>query len=133
MFDIAKQNPVSAAEAGYKFDVTLPDGSKTDFKITVRGDNSPTVKNHGRSVYQQIKTQEQQAKRRGKEWEIDLDEAEDMSSEAAAVRVIGWEGLAENGKEVPFTKEKAIALFKEHAWLRDQVMEASQNPFNFRL
>lgn len=133
MFDIKLNSPVKAAEAGFEFEVSLPDGSKTDFKITVRGDNSPVVKNHGRRTYQEMKVQEQQAKRRGKEWELDLDEAEDMSAEAAAIRVIDWKGLAEDGKEVPFTKEKAVALFKEHTWLRDQVLETSQNPFNFRL
>lgn len=133
MFDIAKQNPVKAAEAGYEFEVVLPDGSKTDFKITVRGDNSPVVKNYSRRMYQEMKVQEQQAKRRGKEWELDLDEAEEMAAEAAAVRVISWEGLAEDGEVVPFSKEKAISLFKEHSWLRDQVLEASQNPFHFRL
>ena len=133
MFDIVKQNPVAAAEIGHEFRVALPDGTKTDFKITVRGDNSPVIKNHSRRVYQEMKAQEQQAKRRGKEWELVLDEAEDMSAEAAAVRVIGWKGSAEDGKEVPFSKEKAKELFKEHSWLRDQVLEAAQNPFNFRL
>lgn len=130
-FDIAQLNPAKQAEAGYEFEATLPDGSKTGIFITVRGDHSPAVKNYGRRVYQEMKQKEQIAKRKGKEYELDLDEAEEMSAEAAAIRVIGWKGIAENGKEVKFSKEEAKRIFLEHDWLKGQVLEQSSNVFNF--
>lgn len=132
MFDIKKNNPADQAEAGYELEVTLPNGDKTGFKIKVRGEQSAAVRNHGRRVYQEIKMKEQAAKRRGKEYEMDLDEAEEMSAEAAVVRVISWSGLSEDGKEVAFSKENAKRIFMEHSWVKDQVLEASNNIYNFQ-
>lgn len=131
-FDLSKQNPANVAEAGYEFEVTTPAGDKTGIKITVRGEHSATVRNHGRKVYQEMKMKEQQAKRKGREYELDLDEAEEMSAEAAVVRTIGWTGVIENGKEVKFSKEEAKRIYSEHSWLREQVLEQSNNVFNFQ-
>jgi hypothetical protein len=39
------------AEAGYEFEVKLPDGSPTDFYITVRGNLSPKVKKFSKDLY----------------------------------------------------------------------------------
>lgn len=132
MFDLKKNNPAVQAEVGFKFNVTLPDGSKTDAFVTVRGANSPVVKNHSRKIFQEFKLREQQAKRRGREpEELTLEEAEDLAAESAAVRVIDWDGFSEDNKKVEFSKEEAIRLMKEYPFLREQVMEASDNIFNF--
>lgn len=134
MLDLSKTNPAKAAEIGYTFNVTLPDGTVTDAKITVRGSNSATVKNYYRRMFQEMKMKEQQAKRRGREVEEPtLDELEEQASEAAAMRIISWEGIATEGKAVPFTQEAAVKIMKEHDWLRNQVVEHSDNVFNFRL
>jgi len=130
-FDIKKNNPADLAESGFEFEAVLPSGEKTGIKIKVRGENSPVVKNHSRRIYQEMKMREQQAKRRGKEYELDLDEAEEMSAEAAAVRVISWSGIEEDGKEVKYSKEEAKRIFMEHSWLKEQVLENSNNIFNF--
>lgn len=130
-FDLKKDNPATLAEQGFTFEALAPSGEKTGIKITVRGEHSPTVRNYGRRVYQEMKHKEQQAKRRGKEYEIDLDEAEEMSVEAAAVRVIDWSGVQEDGKQVKFSKEDAKRIFMEHGWLKEQVIEQSNSVFNF--
>ena len=130
-YDISKQNPAKQAEVGYEFEVTTPAGDKTGIKITVRGDQSPVVKNHGRKVYQEMKLKEQQAKRRGKEYELDLDEADQMSAEAAAIRVIGWTGLVEDGKEVKFSKDEAVRICTEYSFVKEQILEQSSNVYNF--
>ena len=133
MLDLKKNDPAKAAEVGYTFTVTMPDGSETDAKITVRGANSPTVRNYSRRIYQEFKQKEQQAKRRGREVEdMTLEEAEQLSAEAAAVRVIGWTGIAEDGAELKFTQEEAQRVFKAYPFIREQVMEHSDNIFNFR-
>lgn len=130
-FDLKQNNPVAQAETGFEFEVQLPDGSNTSFFIKVRGDQSPTVKNHGRKVYNEMKMKEQMAKRKGKDYDIGLDEAEDMGVEAAVVRIIDWKGLTEDGKKVDFNKENATRVLKENDWIRAQVMEQSGNVFNF--
>ena len=132
MLDLAKNDPSKQAEAGYTFNVVLPDGSQSDAKITVRGVNSPIVKNYIRRVYQEFNVKEQQAKRRGREVEDPTpEEAEQFAAESAAIRIIGWEGIGEEGKEIKFSKEEAERILKAYPFLRDQVMEASDNIFNF--
>lgn len=133
MFDLKKNDPAKAAETGHEFEVLLPDNTKTGFFITVRGDQSSVVKNHGRRVYQQMKMAEEQAKRKGRTYDLTLEDAEEMGAEAAAVRVISWKGLSEDGKEVPFSNENALRVFKEHSWIREQVLEQASNVFNFRV
>lgn len=32
-----------------------------------------------------------------------------------------WSNVEENGKTLPFTRENALALYRRHAWLREQV------------
>jgi hypothetical protein len=132
MFDLKKNDPAAAAEVGYTFDVTLPDGTKAEAQITVRGANSPVVKNYSRKVYQELKVKEQQAKRRGKEYEMELEEAEELSARSAAVRIIDWKGFAEDGKEIKFSKDEAERLMQAYPFLRDQVTENSDNIYNFR-
>ena len=133
-FDLAKHNYTEIAEAGYEFELKLPGtGEGTGVFITVRGDQSKTVKAFGRKKYSEFKLREQQAKRRGKDVEdMTLEEAEELSVESAIVRVIGWKNITENGKEVPFTKENAERIFKEHSWIKDQVMEEAGQLLNFR-
>jgi len=130
-FDLSKVNPTKQAESGAEFEVTLPTGEPTGWFIKVRGDLSPTVKNYGKRVFQEIKQKEEQAKRRGKTYDMGIEEAEDIAIKSAVVRVISWRGLEEGGKEVPFSEDKAEAVFAEHSWVRDQVMEQSQNSFLF--
>ncbi len=132
LFDLTKNDFGKIAESGYEFEVTVPGtGEATGAFITVRGEQSPTVKAFGRKKFTEMQMKQQQAKRRGKEYEIDLEEAEAMAVEAAVVRVIGWRGFAEEGKEVVFTKEAAERIFTQHSWLREQVMEASGDLVNF--
>lgn len=133
-FDLAKHNYTEIAEAGYEFELKLPGtGEGTGVFITVRGDQSKTVKAFGRKKYSEFKLREQQAKRRGKEADdMTLEEAEELSIESAIVRVIGWKNITENGKEVTCTKENAERIFKEYSWIKDQVMEESGQLLNFR-
>ncbi len=133
-FDLAKHNYAEIAESGFKFELKLPGtGEGTGVFITVRGDQSKTVKAYGRKKYNEFKLREQQAKRRGKEVDdLTLEEAEELTIESAVIRVIDWENITENGKPVPFTKENAERIFKEYTWIKDQVMEEAGQLLNFR-
>lgn len=130
-FDLTRQNYSTSAEAGYTFNLVTPDGNETDATLTILGDLSPTVKNYGKRKYKEITQQSKAAKARGKEWEPSLDEAEDMSVEAALVRLIGWDGFTEEGKKVEFSKEKAEQVLKEHSWIREIIMNESATVANF--
>ena len=134
MFDLSLNNLSVVSESGYEFEVINPTtGGGTGAFIKVRGDNSPAVKAFGRKKFMELQMKQKAAKRRGKEDDLDLDEAEDLAVEAGVVRIISWKGLAEDGKELPFTKENAERILKSHPWLREQVMNESADLGNFQL
>lgn len=133
MLDLSVNDPAAKAEAGYTFNIVMPDGTETEATITVRGASSPVVRAFGRKMYQEFKMKEQAAKRRGKDVEeMSLEEAEELSARSAAVRVIGWSGIGEEGKEVKFSKEEAERILQKYPFIREQVMTESDNVLNFR-
>ena len=129
--DLIKTNLAEMAETGYEFEVKLPDGSLTDFYITVRGTQSPKVKAYGKKVFNQMQIKEQQMKRKGKEVEFNLEDAEDLAVESAAIRIVAWRGLEEDGKEVKPTEENFKRIMREQDWIRSQVLDESDIAANF--
>ena len=132
MFDLTKNDFSVSAEAGHEFELMLPTGESSGAFITVRGEQSPAVKAYGRRKFNEYQQKQKIAKRKGTEDNIDLDEAEDMQVETAVVRIIGWKGIGEAGKAVEFTKENASRILKQHSWIREAIMEASSDLYNFR-
>lgn len=134
MLDLTKTNLSKISEEGHEFEITFPEtGEGLGAFITVRGDSSPTVKAYARKKFSEYKMKETVAKRRGKEVdEPSIEELEDLSIESAVVRTIGWRGLSEGGKELVFSKEECARVYREHEWIRRQVMRESENILNFR-
>ena len=131
-FDLNKDNFSTAAEQGVELELILPTGAGSGAYLTIIGDNSKTVKAYSRKKFQEYQMKVQIAKRKGKEpEELTLEEAEELAVEAAAVRVIGWKGITEDGKEVKFSKEKLNEVLSVHQWIREFVMQESSNIFHF--
>ena len=131
-FDIKKTNLAEQAEAGYEFEVKLPDGSSTDFYITVRGNLSPKVKKFSKDLFNQLQQKELQAKRKGKaDQPVDLDEAEETLVKSAVARIVTWKGLEDGGKVVEPTQENFIRIMTDLDWVRKQVLDESDNDANF--
>ena len=131
-FDIKLTNLSEKAEAGYEFEVKLPDGSSTDFYITVRGNQSPKIKKFSKDLFNKMQMKELQAKRKGKgEQPVDLDEAEATLIESAVARIVTWKGLEDDGKVVEPTQENIVRIMTELDWVRTQVLEESDNAANF--
>ena len=132
-FDLSKQDFAKAAEAGYEFELMLPTGAGSGAYLTVIGDMSPTVKTYSRRKFQEYQQKVSIAKRKGKDVEeLTLDEAEELAVEAALIRLVNWNGILEDGKEVKFSKEKAQEVLKQHSWIREAIMENSADVTNFR-
>lgn len=132
-FDLIKQDFSKAAEQGYTFELVLPTGAPSGAKLTVLGDMSPTVKMYSRRKFAEWQQKQAIAKRKGKDADdLTLDEAEDMAVESALVRLIGWDGITEDGKAVVFTKEKAETVLKAHAWIREAIMQEASDVTNFQ-
>jgi len=131
-FDIKKTNLAEQAEAGYEFEVKLPDGSSTDFYITVRGNLSPKVKKFSKDLFNQLQLKELQAKRKGKaDQPVDLEEAEETLIKSAVARIVTWKGLEDGGKVVDPTQENFVRIMTELDWVRKQVLDESDNDANF--
>ena len=131
-FDIIKQDFSKAAEAGYSFELKLPTGEPSGAKLTVLGDMSPTVKAYSRKKFSEFQMKQTIAKRKGRELEdLTLDEAEELAIESALVRLVGWEGILEDGKKVLFSKEKAREVL-QHSWIREAVMAEAADLTNFQ-
>ena len=131
-FDIKLTNLSEKAEAGYEFEVKLPDGSSTDFYITVRGNQSPKIKKFSKDLFNKMQMKELQAKRKGKgEQPVDLDEAEATLIESAVARIVTWKGLEDGGKVVEPTQDNIVRIMTELDWVRTQVLEESDNAANF--
>ena len=131
-FDIVKQDFSASSEIGYEFELKLPTGEGSGAFLTVIGDYSPTVKQYAKRKYQEFNQRQTIARRKGKEEELSLEDAENLSIEAALVRLIGWRGFTEEGKEVKFSKDKAREVLTQHSWIRDQIQEESSDVGNFK-
>ena len=132
-FDIKLNNLSEKAEAGYEFEVKLPDGTSTDFFITVRGDLSPVVNKYTKQLATKQMMKEIQDKKRNKgEQPLDFDELESQLTEAASVRVITWRGLEEGeGNITEPTPENIKRILTQHTWIREQILEEGGNKANF--
>ena len=131
-FDIKKTNLAEQAENGYEFEVKLPDGSSTDFFITVRGNLSPKIKKYSKDLFNKMQQKELNNKRKGKaEQPMDIEEAEATLVDSAVVRIITWRGLEEDGVTVEPTPENFKRIMTELDWVRSQVIEESDNAVNF--
>lgn len=66
-------------------------------KIRIRGDKSKTVAAFDRKRINELQQKERVLKGKNKELTFTTDELEKMAVEAAAVRVISWQGISEGG------------------------------------
>ena len=130
--DLAITNVAAAAESGYEFELLHPaTGEGTGGFLTIRGENSRTVQQHARKVVTEMQKREKVAKGKGKDVDLTIAELEASAVERAVVRIISWKGIQENGEDVPFTKENAERILKDHSWIREVLMEESSNLSNF--
>ena len=131
--DLKVTNLSALSEAGYEFELKLPDTNLgTGGFITVRGSNSPKVKEHGKKAFSTMQMKETMAKRKGRDLDpMSLDEAEEMAVESALVRIINWRGITEGKDELKFEPDTARRILKEHDWIRSQIIDESDALANF--
>ena len=100
--------------------------------LTVRGEKSKIVQQHARKIVTEMQKREKIAKGKGKDVDLSIEELEDLSVDRAVVRIISWRGISEDGEDIPFTKENAARILKEHSWIKEAVFENSDELLNFR-
>lgn len=127
VFDITAFDAVAESEVGVDIELKHADGvTGTGIIVTVIGKHADAVVAFTRNVLNRMLRDEQLAKRRGKDVEVDVEKLKEQSREDAAIRVIGWKNVKQE-----FSKEllKSVLVRNPH-WI-DQIVEASNDLGNF--
>jgi hypothetical protein len=127
LLDITSFDAVKESEEGYDLELKHADGSTdTGVIVTIIGKHSDVVVAAQRLRLNKLVREEQMAKRRGKDVEIDVDKLADQARDDAILRVTGWKNLKQE-----FSKELLkAALVRNPHWI-DQIVSASDDAGNF--
>lgn len=126
-FELSKLNTVDLHEKGTEVEIVLPNGETTDWKIRVLGIHSKKLKKYARDTFNAAQKELNLLKAKKKDKEYDLAEIEKDNVEQAVLATISWSGLTDTGKDVPFTVEKARAIYTENPFVVDAVLEACKD------
>jgi hypothetical protein len=125
-------NVSEVSESGIDIELVHPaTGEGLDAWVRVRGKDSRTVQNHARKVVNDMQKREKIAKGKNKDADMSIEELEMLAVERAVVRIISWRGIEEDGQPVPFTVENATRILKDNPWIREQVLENSDDLTGF--
>lgn len=125
-------NVSEVSESGIDIELVHPaTGEGLDAWVRVRGKDSRTVQNHARKVVNDMQKREKIAKGKNKDADLSIEELEMLAVERAVVRIISWRGIEEEGQPVPFTVENATRILKDNPWIREQVLENSDDLTGF--
>ena len=125
-------NVSEVSESGIEIELVHPaTGEGLDAWVRVRGKDSRTVQNHARKVVNDMQKREKIAKGKNKDADMSIEEMEMLAVERAVVRIISWRGIEEDGQPVPFTVENATRVLKDNPWIREQVLENSDDLTGF--
>ncbi|MFD2248941.1 hypothetical protein FHS82_001057 [Pseudochelatococcus lubricantis] len=120
-FDLSSIDALTATqEDGVEVHIVHPaTGEDTGIVIRVAGPDSQR-----RRVVQKRVTDQRLKRRRNKP--LTSDELEDEALRVAAGATISWAGVRDNGVDLEFSTDAAIALYRKHRWVYEQV-EADGN------
>jgi hypothetical protein len=125
-------NVSEVSESGIDIELVHPaTGEGLDAWVRVRGKDSRTVQNHARKVVNDMQKREKIAKGKNKDADMSIEELEMLAVERAVIRIISWRDIEEDGQPVPFTVENATRVLKDNPWIREQVLENSDDLTGF--
>ena len=131
-FDLKKNNLADKAESGFEFEIKLPEiGTPTGMFFTIRGQKAKKVKEYSRKKFKEINDRIKYNQKFKKDEDFTPEEAEELSVDAAVVRVISFKGVFEDGVEVEFNESNLRRILSEHDWIREQIIQESDNIVNF--
>lgn len=116
--DLKKLDSVAACERGMDIIIKDAEGNETDILVKVVGVDSKVFKLENGKLQVKLK----QAERKGKE--LDPEEVESDYCRVIAKCTLGWENLSENGKDVPFSEDKAAEIYESYPLIKAQVFAA---------
>ena len=119
--DFSNIKPRESAAKGAWLTVLHPiTEEETDCRIQVMGADSPEAERFWAT-----------AEKANEGKTIGFMRRKQMGVEFLASLTLDWEGMQEDGKDVPFNEENAIRMYKTHQWLREQVDAFAAKRGNF--
>lgn len=94
------------------------DGQQRPVTWTVAGEHSKLYRTQERMV------RDRYFKRRGR-GTVDAEDLEDQTLDLLARVSLGWSGIFEGGRPIPFDRDKAKEILRKATWVRRQVSAAS--------
>ena len=116
----------AASDTPFDLEVLSLKGVKTGVTLQVLGSESEKVQDWTNRQANRIRTQATQKSVTGKEKVRTAEEDDEYIIESAAIRVVGWSGLAE-----PYSKDNAARLMARNVHIRMQVLQASNDLGNY--
>lgn len=125
ILDISTINELAEADVEIKHPVT---GAPTGAMVTLAGPEHPKRK---QLIFTRTRRLRAKFQKSGK---VQLDDPEDEEADGVsylAACTLGWIGIAEGGREIPFSTQAAADLYARVSWLKAQVAAALEERENF--
>lgn len=125
LLDISTISELAEADVVIKHPVT---GAPTGAMVTLAGPEHPKRK---QLLFTRTRKLRAKFQKSGK---VQLDDPEDEEADGVAYLAsctLGWIGIAEGGKEIPFSTQSAADLYTRVGWLKAQVAAALEEKENF--
>jgi hypothetical protein len=116
----------TASDTPFDLELLNTKGVKTGVTLQVLGSESEKVQEWTNRQANRIRTQATQKSVTGKEKVRTAEEDDEYIIESAAIRVVGWSGLAEQ-----YSKDNATRLMGRNVHIRMQVLQASNELGNY--
>jgi len=132
-FDLQTLAPLPAAsEIGHTFEPRYPGADGIGATITVRGPESAAVRELAqRRLTEQVEIEEAARQRGARPPMRSVEAIEADSIELAATYTMRWSGFADGGAPLEPTPANLRRVYREHSWIRRQVIDEAQDLGNF--
>lgn len=130
--DFSKLSISKSENEKFKFEVLHPiSGDGTGTFLEVLGSENSAVRKHHTALLRKAQKQDFENLRTNKPKFDDLEELREQAIENALVRLVGWENLEWDGKELEFTTENARKVLTACPWMCAQIVKESDYLGNF--
>ena len=125
--DLKKRDTKKGAETGCALTVVDVNGKETDIVIRLRGADSEAYREQLREIQRRTMNHLNRTRKLVRAPE----EIEAESIELLVAATIGWSGIQEDGKDVPFTAANATRIYTDYPAIREQADRAVNDRANF--
>jgi hypothetical protein len=126
--DLKQLDTKTASNEGRECVIKHPDsGLNTDIKITLAGVDSDLFQEMNDDLKREIR----EKLKRGKEFDLTPEEERERDYKRLAKATLGWSGVEEDGKDLAFSHDTALRVYREFPVIFRQVLAFVGGEANF--